>query len=100
MPEGGNIMVSSFYDGGDFVKIKISDTGKGISPEFLPRIFDLFFTTKEGGTGLGLSVSYAIIKKHKGTINVQSRIGEGTTFIIELPVYREEKIYCQQRSLA
>lgn len=92
MPEGGNLVISTAYENRDFVKIRISDTGKGIPPEFLPHIFDPFFTTKEGGTGLGLSVSYAIIKKHNGTIDVQSRIGEGTTFTIELPIYGKEKI--------
>lgn len=93
MSEGGTLTVSTAMGlKGDFVEIKIADTGKGIPPEFLPHIFDPFFTTKEGGTGLGLSVSYAILKKHNGTIDVQSRIGEGTTFIIELPVYRKEKI--------
>ncbi len=76
--------------GGDSVEIKVMDTGRGISREFLPHIFDPFFTTKgEGGTGLGLSVSYGIIKKHKGDIRVESMLGVGTTFTIELPVYKK-----------
>jgi two-component system NtrC family sensor kinase len=71
------------------VRIDVRDTGKGIPPEFLPHIFDPFFTTKGvGGTGLGLSVSYGIIKNHKGTIKVESTVGAGTTFTIELPVYK------------
>jgi two-component system, NtrC family, sensor kinase len=64
------------------------DTGSGISSELLPRIFDPFFTTKPSGrgTGLGLSISYGILKEHHGEIEVDSRIGEGTTFIIGLPI--------------
>ncbi len=70
------------------VEIAISDTGTGIPEESLPRIFDPFFTTKEvgKGTGLGLNVAYNIIKKHKGTIDVKSQLGKGTTFIISIPV--------------
>jgi len=70
------------------VEIKISDTGKGIAKENLSKIFDPFFTTKEigKGTGLGLNVAYNIIKKHKGTIDVQSEVGKGTTFTIRIPV--------------
>ncbi|MCL5236463.1 MAG: ATP-binding protein, partial [Nitrospirae bacterium] len=67
----------------------VMDTGKGIPPEFLPHIFDPFFSTKgEVGTGLGLSVSYGIIKNHKGNIKVESKVGVGTTFTIELPIYK------------
>jgi signal transduction histidine kinase len=75
------------------VAVTVADTGKGIPPEMLPHVFDPFFSTKgEGGTGLGLSVSYGIIKNHKGEIRVESKVGTGTTFTIELPVYnREEK---------
>ena len=72
----------------DSVEIKISDTGAGIPKENLLKIFDPFFTTKEvgKGTGLGLNVAYNIIKKHKGTIEVQSEIGKGTTFTIQIPI--------------
>lgn len=67
------------------VFVKISDTGCGIPPENLAKIFDPFFTTKEHvGTGLGLSVSYGIIQHHGGTIEVESQVGSGTTFIITL----------------
>lgn len=72
----------------DRVWIEIADTGKGIPPAQLKQIFDPFFTTKPVGmgTGLGLSVSYSIIQKHKGSIEVQSEVGKGTTFRIWLPV--------------
>ena len=69
------------------IEIIISDTGCGISEENLEKIFDPFFTTKPvgKGTGLGLNVSYNIIKKHNGTINVSSSLGMGTVFTIQLP---------------
>ncbi len=68
------------------VEIEIADTGPGISPEVFPRIFDPFFTTKKQGTGLGLSISYGIVQEHGGTISVESRPGEGSTFIVQFPV--------------
>ncbi len=72
----------------EHVEVFISDTGSGIPPENLPKIFDPFYTTKEvgKGTGLGLNVSYNIIKKHGGTIDVESTVGAGTTFKICIPV--------------
>lgn len=71
----------------DFVEIKISDTGNGITKEDLSRIFEPFYTTKgQKGTGLGLAVIWGIIDNHNGTINVESELGKGTTFIIHLPV--------------
>ncbi len=74
------------------MEIGVADTGKGIAPEFLPHIFDPFFSTKgEGGTGLGLSVSYGIIRNHHGEIRVESKVGVGTTFTIELPRYKKEE---------
>jgi signal transduction histidine kinase len=75
---------------GDFVYIEISDNGKGIAHEHLPRIFEPFFTTKPvgQGTGLGLSISYGIVRKHLGEIDVRSELGIGTTFVIKLPVHQ------------
>jgi len=71
------------------VEVTIKDNGKGIPPEYVPHIFDPFFSTKgEGGTGLGLSVSYGIVKNHQGEIRVESKVGVGTTFTIELPIYQ------------
>jgi signal transduction histidine kinase len=83
----GEIKISTKSDNGH-VEIKISDTGCGIPPEIIPKIFDPFFTTKEvgKGTGLGLNMAYNIIEKHKGTIDVVSEIGKGTTFNISLQV--------------
>jgi len=74
------------------VWVEIADTGKGIAPEHMKRIFDPFFTTKPvgKGTGLGLSLSYGIVQKHGGSIEVQSKPGEGTRFRVVLPVQRQE----------
>ncbi len=84
--------------GGDSVEIRVMDTGKGIPREFLPHIFDPFFCTKgEGGTGLGLSVCYGFIKKHKGDIRVESKVGVGTTFTIELPIYKKPPASSEER---
>ncbi|MDI6733400.1 MAG: cache domain-containing protein, partial [Planctomycetota bacterium] len=69
--------------------ITFSDTGMGIPPENIPQLFDPFFTTKARGVGLGLSVVYGIIKRHQGTIEVESQPGEGSTFIISLPANPE-----------
>jgi signal transduction histidine kinase len=85
---GGHVVVSTrSAHGGRTVEIAVGDDGKGILPEHLPHVFDPFFSTKgEGGTGLGLSVSYGIVKNHGGEIRVESAPGAGTTFTIELPV--------------
>ncbi len=71
----------------NFIRIKFADTGTGINKEDMVKLFDPFFTTKpeDQGTGLGLSVCYTIIEKHSGTIEVESKQGEGATFIIDLP---------------
>jgi len=67
-------------------RIAISDSGPGIAPEHLDRIFEPYFTTKEGGTGLGLALAHTIIQEHDGRIDVESRPGEGATFVVSLPV--------------
>lgn len=74
---------------GRYVKVSIRDTGVGMSPATMARIFDPYFTTKSSGTGLGLSVAYSIISKHEGTITVTSHPGEGTTFCVYVPATDE-----------
>ena len=71
------------------VRIIISDQGSGIDPEYREKIFDPYFTTKSTGSGLGLSLCYSIIKKHQGSIQVESEIGRGATFTIDLPAIDE-----------
>ncbi len=87
MPQGGKIDIITQSLDHKNVKITIADTGEGISQENLKNIFDPFFTTKEAAksTGLGLFVAYGIIQEHKGTIEVKSEVGKGTTFHITLP---------------
>ena len=85
--ESGVITIGTGIEN-DWVWVKISDTGAGIAPENLSRIFEPFFTTKPigQGTGLGLSLSYNIVNKHGGRIEVESEVGRGTTFTVHLPI--------------
>ncbi|MCA9034178.1 MAG: hypothetical protein KDA91_03555 [Planctomycetaceae bacterium] len=87
--EKGTILIETFTEG-DEVVVQISDDGCGIPEENVGQLFNPFFTTKPvgSGTGLGLSVSWGIIQKHNGTIEVQSKVGLGTTFTIRLPIRR------------
>lgn len=91
MPDGGDVHITTRGVGQE-AQVIFRDTGTGIAPEHLKRIFDPFFTTKldRDGTGLGLSVSYGIVKRHGGTIEVESKPGVGTTFIVRLPAMQED----------
>ncbi len=91
MPEGGRLILRTSTDNGEF-RIEVQDTGCGIPPQNMPKLFTPFFTTKKEvkGVGLGLAVSLGIIQRHGGRIEVQSKEGEGTTFTIRLPLKREE----------
>jgi len=87
MPGSGSLHIQTYTEKEEFACLKITDTGAGISEENLEKIFDPFFTTKsDKGMGLGLSVSYGIIERHGGKIEVQSKLNEGTTFTIKLPL--------------
>ncbi len=89
--EGGLTVATRIALDGKSIEIEFTDTGCGVSQENLEKIFDPFFTTKQvgRGTGLGLAVSYGIVARHKGTINVKSELGKGSTFIVKLPIRRE-----------
>ena len=94
MPGGGKLKVATAN--GDSVSVLVSDTGSGIAPEHIQRIYDPFFTTKTSprdgqprGTGLGLSVTYGIIQEHAGKIRVESHPGEGTTFTLDFPLSKK-----------
>jgi CheY-like chemotaxis protein len=76
---------------GDYVLVTVIDQGTGIPPEYLDKIFDPYFTTKESGSGLGLTSLYSIVRKHGGQVLVSSRIGVGTDFRIYLPACPEKK---------
>ncbi len=93
MPNGGELKIKAeaiavaplVNPGKDYVRISISDTGKGIPAHGINKIFDPFFTTRSKGIGLGLSITYQIVKKHGGNIRVESKVDKGATFIITLP---------------
>jgi len=86
MPQGGWLTIETYTSDG-MVCIDVVDTGVGIPPEHISRIYDPFFTTKGvgRGTGLGLALSYGIIQEHAGRIFVESKVGSGTRFMIKLP---------------
>lgn len=90
--KGELTVITKMAPGNEHIEIEFTDTGCGIPPEKIEKIFDPFFTTKEvgKGTGLGLAVSHGIIARHKGTIEVKSELGKGTSFIIRLPLSRKE----------
>jgi len=88
--DGGGTLAVVLANGPDRerVELRISDTGDGIAEELLPQVFYPYFTTKQGGTGIGLAISQKIVADHGGTIELESELGKGTTVTIQLPVYR------------
>lgn len=90
MPDGGSLTIKTISKG-EMIHIELLDTGLGIREEYLDKVFDAFFTTKDSvkGVGLGLSVCYGFVKDHGGDLKVTSKVGEGTTFTIILPIYKE-----------
>jgi signal transduction histidine kinase len=90
MPRGGELIVTTSA-ADSTVSVEFTDNGVGISPENLRKIFDPFFTTKatNRGTGLGLAVSYGIIREHSGKIYVDSSVGRGASFRLEFPATRK-----------
>jgi signal transduction histidine kinase len=85
MPRGGRLTISCSPAANHRVRVRVEDTGVGIAPENLAKIFELYYTTKERGTGVGLSMVYRTIQIHNGEIDVESTVGVGTTFILTLP---------------
>ncbi|HQM91746.1 MAG TPA: ATP-binding protein, partial [Syntrophales bacterium] len=91
MPEGGTVTVESRLGGetkelSRYLSVYISDTGAGIPREHFSKIFDPFFTTKPEGTGLGLSIAHKVLEQHGAQIEIRSRVGQGTMFIIRFPI--------------
>ena len=86
----GNLVISTIQEKKQ-IKVKIQDTGPGIPPEIMGKLFNPFFTTKEKGTGLGLAISYGIIERHSGKIDIETKLGNGSTFIVSLPISSEEE---------
>ena len=85
MPRGGRLTMACSATPNHRVRVRVEDTGVGIAPENLAKIFELFYTTKESGTGFGLPMVYRTIQIHNGEIDVESTVGVGTTFIVVLP---------------
>jgi two-component system, NtrC family, sensor kinase len=90
MTGGGEFHIQSRLLADSFIELSFRDTGEGIPPQVKEKLFEPFVTTKKSGTGLGLSIAYGIIERHKGKITVESLQGKGTTFIILLPVAKDE----------
>jgi len=90
MPDGGVLSISTCRKD-DRVLIQVKDTGFGISEDNMTKIFEPYFTTKDFGSGLGLTVVYKIIREHGGEIALDSKEGEGTTFTISLPLPQSER---------
>ena len=86
MPQGGELTVQGFCEDNKWVCLTLIDTGKGMPPEVLAKVFKPFFSTKPGGSGLGLATVKRIVEAHGGTIEVQSEVGRGTKFTIRLPI--------------
>jgi len=86
MPEGGDLVIKSKLESPKLVAVSLKDTGKGISKENLRKLFEPLFITKAKGIGLGLTVTKTFVEAHGGTIEVESKVGKGSTFIIKLPV--------------
>jgi len=87
----GTMTLSTKLDG-DFVAIRISDTGKGMDEKTQSKIFEPYYTTKASGTGLGLTVVYKVMKEHNGDIQVHSTLGKGTTFTMKIPVPQGQRL--------
>jgi signal transduction histidine kinase len=91
MAEGGKLTIKTSNFENSYAQILISDTGCGIPQQSLKNLFMPFFSTKKEGTGLGLSICYNIIKSHNGSIDIETQVNKGTTFIIKLPFAKLEK---------
>ena len=90
MPDGGRLRVQTVQKGNELL-LKISDTGVGIPDEHMDKIFEPYFTTKDFGSGLGLTLVYKILKEHMGDIEINSKVGEGTSITLSFPVPQKEK---------
>jgi len=86
VPNGGTVRLATALDQGEYARVTISDEGIGMTPEDLEKIFRLYYTTKPGGSGIGLSLAYRFVQLHDGSIEVSSEVGKGTVFVVRLPL--------------
>jgi signal transduction histidine kinase len=92
MPHGGDLLIETAIDSDrEHAIIRISDTGIGISKSQMTRLFEPFYTTKQNGTGFGLAIAYSIIERNNGRLTVESKLGQGSTFVIQLPIEVTER---------
>ena len=96
MENGGTLTLRALRSD-DEAQLEIQDTGPGIPPAIRDKVFNLYFTTKKSGSGIGLAMTYRILQLHNGSIHFDTRSGEGTTFYLNLPLVRTEQ--GQQRDL-
>ena len=90
MAQGGTLTIRAHRQDGDDAQIEVQDTGPGIPPAIRDKIFNLYFTTKKSGSGIGLAMTYRIMQLHNGSIHFDTRVGEGTIFYLTLPLARTE----------
>jgi signal transduction histidine kinase len=86
MPGGGRVSITTETDEGGVIKATVADTGTGIPPENLERIFKMYYTTKTDGTGIGLPLVRRVVELHHGSVEFLSAVGRGTTVIVRLPL--------------
>jgi signal transduction histidine kinase len=86
MPHGGAVRIRTRTDDPEWVRVVVTDQGVGIAPEDVDKIFKLYYTSKPGGSGIGLSVVYRIVQLHDGTVEAKSQPGRGTALVVRLPV--------------
>jgi signal transduction histidine kinase len=91
MPSGGTLTIASRQGASRGVEIRVADQGVGIPAENLDKIFRLYFTTKAGGSGIGLAMVYRIVQMHDGQVDVESTTGKGTTVVLTLPAVPEAR---------
>jgi signal transduction histidine kinase len=96
MPEGGKLTFRTATDD-KFAVFELADTGKGLTPEECERIFTPYYTTKQHGTGLGLAIAQSVVSDHHGRISVSSRKDQGTTFLVELPLYASDGVQREEK---
>jgi signal transduction histidine kinase len=90
MPDGGVLQLAT-ENTGEELRIVVQDNGIGIADDKQGKIFEPYYTTKENGTGLGLTLAYKIVKEHGGEMSVRSKLGQGSVFVISLPIPQKEQ---------